>query len=122
MRAGNGTSPQFSGDPFDSGESGRQVVAGDLGVVAGLHVDEEHVARSNQGAGKPRGVGRDPALCRARPVVTPGRRIDRPGDAVLRDPHWFDELAQEDLPWMSGGEIYHGYLLPSALSKRLCTE
>jgi hypothetical protein len=54
VRAGGGTSRQFSGDPFDSGESGRQVVAGDLGIGAGPHFDEEHVARSNQRARKPR--------------------------------------------------------------------
>jgi hypothetical protein len=56
------------------------------------------------------------------PVDTPGRHIDRLGDPVLRDPHWFEELAYEDLPWISGDEIYHGHPLPSARSKRLCTE
>lgn len=32
-----------SGDPFDRTQFSRQLLAGDLGVIVRLHVDEEHV-------------------------------------------------------------------------------
>ena len=95
---GDGMAREFSGDPFDGGEFGRQVFAGDLGVVGGLHVDEDHVAQT-EGALEPQGsVGGDRPFPMHDLVDTPGRHIDRLGDPILRNAHRFEEFARERSP------------------------
>ena len=60
----------LSGDAVDGRKLARYVLAGDFGVVVGLHVDEEHVAQTEGPRQTQCGVGADAA---------PKSRLDRNG-------------------------------------------
>jgi hypothetical protein len=96
-----------SGDAFNGVEFRCDVLAGDFGVVVGLHVDPEHFAEP-QGAGEPQcGVSGDCAFAVHDFVDAPRWHIDRFGDPVLRDPQRVEEFLLEDLAGVGGCEVGH---------------